>query len=154
MEDGKKVSLSLAIARMGQKMYTLTKNKSVGGRYRYATLDHMLSVFHRNCSKDIPLGIYFNEKYLGNDTYEMECVLYHVDGGDERRSSAIVTVTNGDIPKSSNGSLQVNAVQWAGEKQTYMMRMAMRGALGISPNDDTDCHHGVERTGYAATNLK
>jgi hypothetical protein len=83
-----------------------------------------------------------------------ECVLYHVDGGDERRSSAIVTVTNDDIPKTSNGSLQVNAVQWAGEKQTYMMRMAMRGALGISPNDDTDCHHGVERTGYAATNFK
>ena len=154
MEDGKKVGLSLSIARMGQKMYTITKNKSVGGKYRYASLDHMLSVFHRNCSKDIPLGIYFNEKYLGNGTYEMECVLYHVDSGEERRSSAIVTVTNDDIPKNSNGSLQVNAVQWAGEKQTYMMRMAMRGALGISPNDDTDCHHGVERTGYAATNFK
>jgi hypothetical protein len=63
--------------------------------------------------------------------------------GDERRYS-----------KEQGWRLQVNAVQWAGEVQTYMMRMAMRGALGISPNDDTDCHHGVERTGYAATNFK
>jgi hypothetical protein len=153
MED-RKVPLSLAIGRMGQKMYTLKKNRSVERKYRYATLDHMLSTFHRNCSREIPLGIYFNGKYLGNDTYEMECVLYHVDSGEERRSSAIVTVSNGDIPKNKDGRLQVNAVQWAGEVQTYMMRMAMRGALGISPNDDTDCHHGVERTGYAATNFK
>jgi hypothetical protein len=154
MESVSKVPLSLAIARMGQKMYTIKKNKSAGGKYRYASLDHMLSTFHKNCSKEIPLGIYFHEKYLGNDTYETECVLYHVDSGEERRSSAIVTVSNGDIPKNSNGSLQVNAVQWAGEKQTYLMRMSMRAALGISPNDDTDCHHEADRKGYAATNFK
>jgi hypothetical protein len=154
MEDGKKVSLSRAIVRMGQKMDTIPKNKSVGGRYRYATLDQILSVFYRNCSKDIPLTIYFHEKYLGNNTNEMECVLYHVDGGDQRRSSGIVPLTNDDIPKTSNDRLQVNAVQWAGEKQIYIMRMAMRGALGISPNDDTDCHHDVERIGYGATNFK
>jgi hypothetical protein len=89
MEEEKKVSLSLAIGRMGQKMYMLKKNRSMEGKYRYATLDHMLSTFHRNCSREIPLGIYFHEKYLGNDSYEMECVLYHVDSGEERRSSRL-----------------------------------------------------------------
>jgi hypothetical protein len=154
MDGSEKIPLPLAIARMGQKMYTMKKNKSVGGKYRYASLDHMLSTFHRYCSKDIPIGIYFTEKFLGDSTYETECVLYHIDSGEERRSSVIITVSSSDIPKNADGKQQVNAVQWAGEKQTYAMRMSMRAALGISPNDDNDCHYGEGRKGYAATNFK
>jgi hypothetical protein len=128
---------------MGQKTYPIKKNKSAGWKARYASLDHMLSAFHRNCSKDIPLGIYFHEKHLGNDTYETECVLYHVDSGEERRSSAFLTLSKDAIPKNGNGCLQMNAVQWAGQNQTYLMRTSMRAALGMSPNDDTDYHYEV-----------
>jgi hypothetical protein len=153
-EGKKEVELSLAIARMSQRMHTIKKNRSVGGRYKYATLDYMLGKFHRYAGKDIPLGIYFNEKYLGDYVYEMECVLYEVNSGAERRSSVVARVSSDDIPRNSDGRQQVNAVQWAGEKQTYMMRMAMRNALGISPNDDNDCHFEEDRKGYAAANFK
>jgi hypothetical protein len=85
-EEKEVVPLALAIARMSQKMHTIKKNRSAGGKYKYATLDHMLNKFHSYSGKDIPLGIYFNEKYLGESVYEMECVLYSVDSGEERRS--------------------------------------------------------------------
>jgi hypothetical protein len=81
------VSLPLAIARMSQKMHTTKKNRSAGGRYKYATLDHMLNKFHGYSGWEIPLGIYFNERYLGESVYEMECVLYHIDSGDRPQIS-------------------------------------------------------------------
>ena len=155
-EGKEEVGLALAIGRMSQKMHTIKKNRSVGGRYKYAKLDYMLSKFYQYAGRNIPLGIYFNEKYLGDCVYEMECVLYEVNSGAERRSSVVARVSSDDIPRNGDGRPQVNAVQWAGEKQTYMMRMAMRSALGISPNDDNDCHfeEGGGRIGYAAANFK
>jgi hypothetical protein len=77
-----------------------------------------LNKFHSYSGKEIPLGIYVNEKYLGESVYEMECVLYYVDSGEERRCAVVAQVSNGDIPRNSDGKPQVNVVQWAGEKQT------------------------------------
>ena len=148
------VGLPLAIARMSHKMHTIKKNRSAGGKYKYATLDHMLRRFHSCVGREIPLGIYFTEKYLGDDVYEVECVLYNINSGEERRSSVVARVGTGDIPKNSDGRGQVNVVQWAGEKQTYMMRMAVKSALGICPNDDNDCQFAESRSGYAAAHFK
>jgi hypothetical protein len=139
---------------MSHKMHTIKKNSSAGGKYKYATLDYMLRKFYSYSGKEIPLGIYFTERYLGENVYEVECVLYDVNSGEERRSAVVAQVSNGDIPKNSDGRPQVNVVQWAGEKQTYMMRMALRSALGICPNGDNDCQFEESRSGYAAAHFK
>jgi hypothetical protein len=43
MQESKKeeVPLPLAIPRMSRKMHTIKKNRSAGGKYKYATLDHI-----------------------------------------------------------------------------------------------------------------
>jgi hypothetical protein len=98
----------------------------------------MLRKFHSRVGKEIPLGICFTEKSLGEDLDEVACVPYDIDSGEERRSPVVARVLNGAIPKNSDGGGQVNVVQCAGQKQTYMMSMALRGALRICPNDDND----------------
>jgi hypothetical protein len=156
MEEQKKeeIPLPLAMVRMSQKMHTIKKNWSAEGKHKYATLDHILNKFHGCSGKEIPLCIYFNEKYLGESVYEMECVLYHVDSGEKRRCSVVAQMSNGDIPRHSDGRPQFNVVQWAGEKQTYLMRMSLWSALGISPNEDNDCSFGEGRESYASKHFK
>jgi hypothetical protein len=81
-------------------------------------------------------------------------VLSQVDSREKSKSSAIETVSNDDILKNANGNLQENAVQLAAERQTYLMEMSGEVALGISPNDNANCHHEMERKGSAIVHLK
>jgi hypothetical protein len=113
MEEPKKeeVPLPLAIARISQKMHTIKKNQSAGEKSKYATLDHRLNKFDSSSGREITLDIYFNEKYLGESRYEVECILYHVDNGEKRRCAVVTQVNNSYIQRNRDGKPQVNAVQ-------------------------------------------